>query len=235
MRFDFIFIKDNILRVIFAIPVTLLLSLVPVILGAVLGFFIALLRTKKIPVLDQVFTVILSFFRGIPLLLLLFLAYYGIPKIINFVVHDGMRVVSARDMSSLVTAFIVLTVYSTAFLSEIMRGALTSVNMKQLEAAHAIGLTKLRSYTRIVIPQAIVVSLPNYFNFVLAMIKNTSIVFTISVMDIMAAAKLSAEQGLRFIEAYAMVGVIYILFSILFSKVFSQIEKTAKRHMGIEV
>ena len=127
-----------------------------------------------------------------------------------------------------------LTLYSGAYLCEIIRGAFDAVDLRQLEAAHAIGMTRLTGYWRIVIPQAVVVALPNYFNFVLSTLKNTSIVFTISVMDMMAVAKLAAEDGYRFIEAYIMVGVIYILFSIIFSQLFAALERGAKRRMGIE-
>lgn len=235
MEFDFSFIRETLPDVLKAVPLTLLLSLLPVVAGAVIGFLLALVRVKKVPVVHQLLSVFLSFFRGVPLLLLLFLAYYGIPKAINYLFYDGIRTVSASNMSSLVTAFLVLTLYSSAFLCEIIRGALISVDMKQLEAAHSLGMTKLMTYFRIVIPQAIIVALPNYFNFVLAMIKNTSIVFTISVMDMMAAAKVAAEEGYRFIEAYFMVGILYIIFSFVFSKSFAGVEKRAKRHMGMEI
>ena len=76
-------------------------------------------------------------------------------------------------------------------------------------------------------------ALPNYFNFFLALLKGTSVVFTISVVDIMAAAKLQAEYGYRYIEAYTLVGFFYIVLSIIFSQIFTRIEKNAKLHMGL--
>ena len=139
------------------------------------------------------------------------------------------------DMSKNATAIVTLTLYAAAFLCEIVRGAFNSVDMRQMEAAHALGMTKPQAYFRIIIPQAIIVALPNYFNFFLALLKGSSVVFTISVVDIMAAAKLQAEYGYRYIEAYTLVGFFYIVLSLGFSWLFKKIEKNAKQHMGMTV
>ena len=233
MNFSWEFVFDTSIYVIKAIPLTLFLTAFPVIVGLVIGFIFALVKIKKIPVLTGLINIYNSFFRSIPLVVLLFLAYYGLPKIINFTSHGGQRVVSAKDINNNVLAIVTLTLYSVAFLGEIVRGALSSVDFRQMEACHALGMTQLQAYIRIIIPQAITVALPNYFNFVLALLKGTSVVFTISVVDMMSAAKLQAEYGYRFVEAYVLVGFFYIVFSLVFSQLFVTIEKSAKRHMGV--
>lgn len=233
MTFQFSFIWETLPDVLAAVPMTLLLTLLPVTAGLVLGFLLALIRIRKLPVLSQFVAVYLSFFRSIPLILLLFLAYYGGPKLANFLFFGGERVLSSAHVSGLVTALVVLTLYSSAFLCEIVRGALSSVDMRQMEAAHAIGMNRADSYLRIILPQAVVVALPNYFNFILALLKGSSVVFTITVMDMMAVAKLAAENVYRFIEAYTLVGVLYIVFSLLLSFLFSKVEQMAKLHMGM--
>lgn len=233
MDFKFSFIWETLPSVLAAIPVTMLLTFFPVIIGAVIGFFLALVRIRKIPVVSQLVALYLSFFRSVPILLVLFIAYFGIPKLLNFIFNGGMRVVSPSSLPSLVLALLVLTLYASAFICEIIRGALSSVDMRQMEAAHALGITKFKTYIRIVIPQAIIVAMPNYFNFVLGMLKGSSVVFVISVMDMMSAAKVAAEDGYRFVEAYVLVGVMYVIFSVVFSLVFGRIERWGKRHMGI--
>ncbi len=232
MNFSLDFIIDTSRYVIEAIPMTLFLTFFPVTAGLILGFLIALLKIKELPVISQLITVYNSFFRSIPLVVLLFLVYYGLPKVINAALYDGYRTVSVKNINSTLVAVITLTLYASSFLCEIVRGALSSVDMKQREAATALGMTPLQTYTRIIIPQAVVVALPNYFNFVLALLKGTAVVFTISVVDIMSAAKLQAEYGYRYVEAYVLVGVFYIVFSIVFSRLFLLVEKNAKRHMG---
>ncbi len=233
MTIDTGFIIETFPEVIKAIPITLLITALPVVLGAVFGFFVALLHIKKIPVINQILELIISFFRSVPLIILLFCTYYGLPKLINFLFYKGEKVVGTTQISALAVALIVYTVFSTAYISELIRGALSSVDLRQMEAAHSIGMTKFSAYTRIVIPQAIMVAMPNYFNFVLATLKNTSLVFAISVMDIMATAKVAAEIGYRFIEAYVMVGIIYIALGVTLSAVFKKVEKNSKMHMGI--
>ena len=234
MTFQTSFILTTLPQVLRALPVTLLLTFLPVTAGILLGGLLAAAKLRRIPVLSQLVTLYLSFFRGVPLLILLFLSYYGIPKLVNFVFYGGMRVWSTSSLSSLTAALVVLTLYAGAYLCEIIRGALGSVDARQLEAAHAIGMTRFQGYARIILPQAVIVALPNYFNFVLSTLKNTSLVFTISVLDIMAVAKLAAEDGYRFIEAYALVGGVYILFSLGLSRLFGGIERRSKGRMGIQ-
>lgn len=235
MDFKLSFIMETLPGVLAAVPMTLFLTAFPVLLGAVIGFFLAVLRIKKPPVIYQLTSLYISFFRSVPLLILLFCTYYGLPKLINFVFYGGSRVMGVTGISSLTVALTVLTLYASAYITELIRGALSSVDMKQMEAAHAIGMTKKDSYLRIILPQAIIVALPNYFNFVLSTLKNTSVVFTISVMDMMATAKLAAEDGYRFIEAYVLVGALYVILGFAAAKIFQNIEDNAKRHMGIEV
>lgn len=235
MDFKFSFIWETLPSVLAAVPITMLLTFFPVIVGAVVGFFLALVRIRKIPVFSQLVALYLSFFRSVPTLLLLFIAYFGIPKLLNFIFNGGMRVVSPSSLPSLASALLVLTLYASAFICEIIRGALSSVDMRQMEAAHALGMTKFKTYIRIVIPQAIIVALPNYFNFVLGMLKGSSVVFVISVMDMMSVAKVAAEDGYRFVEAYVLVGVMYVIFSVVFSLVFGRVEHWGKMHMGIIV
>ena len=217
MNFSWAFIFDTTGYVVKALPLTLFLTIFPVTAGLVLGFLLALLKMYRVPVANRLVSIYVSFFRSIPLLVLLFLAFYGIPKLINFTFYGGERVWGSIDMNKNVTAVGTLTLYSSAFLCEIVRGALNSVDMRQMEAAHALGMTKRQAY----------------FNFFLALLKGTSVVFTISVVDIMAAAKLQAEYGYRYIEAYTLVGFFYIILSIGFSQIFTRIEKNAKLHMGL--
>lgn len=233
MNFSWEFIADTFIYVLRALPLTLLLTIGPMAVGIVLGFLFALARIWKVPVVNQLVQIHVSLFRSIPLLVLLFLAYYGTPKLINFAIYGGQRVVGSIDMNSSITAFVTLTLYSAAFLCEIIRGAFSAVDFRQMEAAHALGMTKLQGYLRIIIPQATVVAYPNISNFFLALLKGTSVVFTISVIDIMSAAKLQAENGYRFIEAYTLVGAFYIVLSLIFSQIFRKIERKAKFKVGI--
>lgn len=233
MTLDYEFIVETFPKVLAALPTTIFITFFSVTIGAIVGFFIALIHIKRIPVINQIIELYISFFRSVPIIILLFCSYYGMPKLINCILYSGEKIVGTSQISGMMIACLVFALYSVAFVSELIRGALSSVDMKQMEAAHAVGMTKFQSYTRIIIPQAIIVALPNFFNFVLATLKNTSLVFAISVHDIMTTAKVNAEIGYRFIEAYLMVGVIYIVVGTIMAKLFKYIENRSKGKMGI--
>ena len=232
MTFDVGFIKDTLPLVLKACPTTLLVTLFPAVVGAVIGLFNALSRMNNVLIAKQVFIVTNVYIRGVPLFVQLFIGFYGFPKIINGIFFSGVSVFNSDTIPPIVTALVVFTVYANVYLSEIIRGGLLSVDMQQVEAAYSIGMTKTQAFIRIVIPQAFVVVLPNYFNFVMALLKNSSLVFGILVMDMMAIAKIEAEAGYRYIEAYVMLVVIYVLLGYIFYRTFGAIENVVKKRMG---
>ncbi len=223
MSLDFNFISKCIIKLLNALPLTLLITVMPFALGGFLGLIFALILQKKVFVLSGVVRVFNSFFRSVPLILLLFLGYYGTPRFINY--FSGTKIISSADINNNVTAIIILTLYSTAFLCEIIRGAMKSVDVKQLEAGYVLGMSKSQILFGIYIPQAAIVALPNLTNFFQGLFKSCSVVFCIGVVDIMSAAKIEAEVGYRYIEAYLTVGVIYLLFSIFITKLSLSLEK----------
>ena len=135
MNFSWAFIFDTTGYVVKALPLTLFLTIFPVTAGLVLGFLLALLKMYRVPVANRLVSIYVSFFRSIPLLVLLFLAFYGIPKLINFTFYGGERVWGSIDMNKNVTAVVTLTLYSSAFLCEIVRGALNSVDMRPISGS----------------------------------------------------------------------------------------------------
>ncbi|MDR1160291.1 MAG: amino acid ABC transporter permease [Syntrophomonadaceae bacterium] len=223
MLFDLAFVERAIPLILGAIPITLLLTIMPMIVGTILGFLIALTRNNRIPVLDPLASLFVSFIRGTPIFVLLFLFYYALPRVLG---------VGIKTIPALATGLLTLSFVCTGYLSEIIRGALKSVDMYQMEAARSIGMTSVTAYRRIILPQAIVVAMPNYFNFTANMLKNSSLVFGIGVIDIMAVAKVAAEGGYRYIESYTIVAVLYVLFSLLFSAAFRYVEYVSRRRMG---
>jgi His/Glu/Gln/Arg/opine family amino acid ABC transporter permease subunit len=223
MFFDFEFIKGLIPEILTAVPITVLLTALPILLGIVFGFFIALIRNYRVLILNQIAAIFVSFIRGTPMFVLLFIFYYGMPRILGF---------SLRSIPAIVIALATFTFFCTAYLSEIIRGALKSVDVRQIEAARSIGMTTASAYRRIIIPQAIMVALPNFFNYTAAMLKNSSLVFAVGVIDIMAATKIDAEKSYRYVEGYVTVAVFYIILSLLVAFLFQYLEKRTVARMG---
>ena len=225
MNFSWAFIFDTTGYVVKALPLTLFLTIFPVTAGLVLGFLLALLKMYRVPVVNRLVSIYVSFFRSIPLLVLLFLAFYGIPKLINFTFYGGERVWGSIDMNKNVTAVVTLTLYSSAFLCEIVRGALNSVDMRQMEAAHALGMTKRQAYFRIIIPQAIRAVLPALGNEFIVLLKDTSLITVIGGKELLYAAQGIMNRTYEAMFPLLGVALIYLILVMLFTWLLSKFER----------
>lgn len=226
---DLGFMAKTIGFVLSAVPMTLLITFVPVAVGSIIGTVLCVIRIKNIPAASQLVAVFYSFFRSCPLVVLIFLSYYGIPKLINILIFGGVRRLSVVSMSSVMVAIITLTLYSSAFMGEIMRGAVLSVERGQYEGAYSLGLSKVRTFRYVILPQALRIAIPNINNFCIGLMKGSSVVFVIGVVDMMAAAKLQAEAGYRYIEAYILVALMYVALSFIISTLLRHVERQLSR------
>ena len=197
------------------LPITLMLAIVSLILSIIGGLIIALILRAKIPVLKEIAIVYISFFRSIPSLVQLFLIYYGLPQLI-----PGMRVIDA-----LTAAIIGLSIKNAAYLAEIFRAAITSVDKGQFEAAHSIGLSKTQTYIKIVLPQATRNAIPASGNIFIGLIKETSLVFTLGVTEIFAKSKLLSSASYKYLETFLAVAIVYWLITIIYTSLQSLLEK----------
>ncbi|MBF0795008.1 amino acid ABC transporter permease [Mammaliicoccus lentus] len=197
------------------LPITLMLAIVSLILSIIGGLIIALILRAKIPILKEIAIVYISFFRSIPSLVQLFLIYYGLPQLI-----PGMRVIDA-----LTAAIIGLSIKNAAYLAEIFRAAITSVDKGQFEAAHSIGLSKTQTYIKIVLPQATRNAIPASGNIFIGLIKETSLVFTLGVTEIFAKSKLLSSASYKYLETFLAVAIVYWLITIIYTYLQSLLEK----------
>ena len=135
---------------------TLGLTVVAMVLGVVLGFGMAIARIRKVPVLSQFCSVYLSFVRGVPLMVLLYLSYYGIPILLRAVNLEYGTDMNVNMVPAFAFALVAFVVQETAYESEIIRAALLSIDRKEIEAAKSLGMTTLQTMVRVEIPQALV-------------------------------------------------------------------------------
>lgn len=207
--FDPSYIGEFIPRLLKALPVTLEMTIVAAIGGLVLGFLIALVKIKKIPVLLQICTVYVSFMRGTPLLVQLFLSYYGLPIVLQAMNLELGTNIDVNGIPAIVFVFTSFALNEAAYNSETIRAAILSVDKNEIEAAMSIGMTGFQIMRRVTLPQALVVALPNFGNSIISLLKNTSLAFTVSVVDIMGAAKVASGRNLRFFEVYIAAAIVY--------------------------
>jgi His/Glu/Gln/Arg/opine family amino acid ABC transporter permease subunit len=207
------------------IPTTLFLALVSMIAGLGIGTLIALARLCRIPVANRFCVIFVSFIRGTPLAVQILLVYFGIP--IFFSRAFGISLVNVPAIGY---AFIAFSFNVGAFLSELLRGAILSIDIGQQEAARTIGMTRAQMIRRILLPQAYWSSLPVLANNFISLLKSTSLAFSISVLDITGGAIVTASNGLRFTQAYLSALIIYVSLCTGFEKLFGFLEKTMLRY-----
>ena len=201
------------------IHVTLMITAVSAVLGILLGSLIAIVRIKKVPVLNQILVVFISFMRGTPFLVQLFLIYFGVPEIMS---HLGMNV---RNLPGLVFVYAVFTLHIAAYSAEIMRASISAVSQGEKEAAMAIGMTELQSYVRIILPQAFTLSIPPLTNLIIGMLKCTALVFNVGVVDMMRRADLMGGNSQRYLELFVDAAIIYAVLIFIVTTAGRWIEK----------
>jgi len=181
------------------LPLTLAMAAGAMVLALVLAVALAMIRVLRVPVLDQLVQGFVSFFRGTPLLVQLFLFYYGLPQIIPaFSAINGVQAAVAG-----------LTLHFSAYMAESIRAAILGVDRSQWEATQAVGMTQLQAMRRIILPQAARVAAPTLLNYFIDMIKSTSLAFTLGVTEMMGAAQKEAASSFRYFEAFLLVAIFY--------------------------
>jgi len=177
--------------------VSLELTLVALALGIVAGLPAALARIYGGTWARRLAIAYIELFRGTPLLVQLFVVYYGLPDL-------------GITLSRLTAAFITLGLNSGAYQAEYFRGAIQAVGSGQMIAARAIGMTRFQAIRYIILPQALRLALPAWSNEAISMVKYTAVVFLIAVPDLMGKAKILAGRYFNPIEIYLTVALIYI-------------------------
>ena len=201
------------------LPITLLVTAVAIVFGLLLGILTAVFQARRVPVLYQIGKVYISFIRGTPMIVQLFLFFFLLPALFRLF---GMTNVQAIPL--ILYAFVACSLHLGGYFAETLRGSLISVGTDQLEAAYAVGMNTFRAYQRILIPQALALALPDTSSLVINTLKNTSLLFNIGLVDIMTRAKLLAGYTQRGLEIYIAVGILYILLSLVIHLVFTQLE-----------
>ena len=212
-------------KILEAFPMTLYIASVTMIFSLVLSFFIALVRVNKIKGLNEMATAYVSFIRGTPLLVQIYLSYYGLPKFLDYMhIRYGWNI-NVNNIPVIVFVFFAFILNVSAYLSETFRGAILAVDKGQIEAALSIGMNRWQATKRIVLPQAIVIALPNFGNSFISLIKDSSLAFVVSVVELMGKAKIVGAAGLNFFEVYIVVALIYWIICIIIERIMVYIER----------
>ncbi|MDF5929337.1 amino acid ABC transporter permease [Pseudomonas aeruginosa] len=185
---------------------TVLFAAVSMVLGLILGFSVAVVRVTKVPVVSQIAAVYVSAFRGTPLLVQIFVLYYGLPSV-------------GIEFTPVTAGILALTLNVAAYLSESMRGAILGIDKGQWEAGLSVGLTWGQTLWNIITPQALRLAVPSLSNSLISLIKDTSLISVITVTELMLATKEVIAETFQPLPLYLAAAGIYWLLSALFERV----------------
>ena len=196
---------------------TVLLSLGGMFFGLVLGFALALMRLSQLRLLRWSARAYVSFIRGTPLLVQLFMIYYGLPQL-------GIQ------LDPIPSALIGFSLNMAAYLSEILRGAIAAIDRGQWEAAASIGMTGSQTLRRVILPQAARTALPPMGNSFISLVKDTSLAATIQVPELFRQAQLITARTFEIFTLYLAAALIYWVLASGLSWLQNRLERRASRH-----
>jgi len=217
MDLNFNIVLDNIPYLIKATLVTIRFTFLSFVFAIIIALIVGILRSYKIPkALNIVLSTYMEIFRGSPLLIQLFLIYYGLPSI-------GIA------MKSDTAAIIGLALNSGAYMSEIVRSAILSVDKGQNEAAFSFGFTKIQTITYVIIPQAVKVAVPPLMNSFSGLLKDSSLISVISITELTRTGNLIYSKTYRPFEIYLTLGLFYFMMTYAVSLISKIIERRSRK------
>ena len=218
------------------IRITVLVTVVAFSAASTIGLLLAVMTRSRHIVIRQIARFYIEVMRGVPIVvLLLYVAFVFAPAVVagwNWIAEaTGLPAVRPRDFSLLWRAVLALTLAYSAFIAEVFRAGLQSVETGQIEAAEALGLSRWHTFRLIVFPQAFRTILPPLGNDFVAMVKDSSLVAILGVTDITQMGKLIAAGNFRYFETYNVVALIYLTITVTLSLLLRRLEMRL-RHKG---
>ena len=217
MNLDFSSVLPSFPFILEGVKVTLEIALYAGILGFVLGIILSLFKISNNKILGFLADAYTSIFRGTPLVLQLMIIYFGSPQVLGY------------QIEPFTAAVVSFALNSTAYISEIIRGGILAVDKGQSEAAMALGVPYRPMMLNIILPQALKNILPSLMNEFISLTKESAIVTTIGVMDIMRRAYQVGADKFRFIEPLLLAGVIYYIMVMILTLIGKAVERSMRK------
>ncbi|MEJ6952514.1 amino acid ABC transporter permease [Natronospora cellulosivora (SeqCode)] len=199
-------------RFLDGLKTTLFLTIVSCSLGTVFGTFLSLGKIYGNKFISRVITLFIALIRGTPLLVQLFIIYYGLPPY-------GIR------LTAIQAAILSFVINSGVYQAEYLRGSIQSVSSGQLKAALSLGMSKWQGIFHIVLPQALRRVIPAWSNEFIYMIKYSSLAYVIGARELMTEARLIANRNFQFFQIYLIAAIIYLVVIVIFAYLFNKLEK----------
>ncbi len=219
MDFRWAVIINNLPLLLTGVILTLQLTIVSVGIGTVIGLLVSLLRVSKSKVLVLFSKGYIDFLRGTPLLVQIFLVHMGGPQLLSEIMGRQVKA------NPIVSAIIALSINSGAYIAEIFRGGIQSIERGQMEAARSLGMTYGQAMRHVILPQAFKRSIPPLGNEFIAMLKDSSLVSVIALQELMMSGRIIAGRSFRPFETFVGVAILYLIMTMSISQLVSYMER----------
>ncbi|MFP3154841.1 amino acid ABC transporter permease [Lachnospiraceae bacterium ZAX-1] len=223
--FDPTVVFTSIPKLLRFLPTSLAITIISMIFGLILGLLFAIIRLKKVALLHGLVAFFVSFIRGTPMIVQLYMTYYVIPMILKAINLQFGTAYSINAVPDFLFVIITFALNEAAYNSEIIRAALTSVAKGQIEAAESLGMSYGQVLRRVTLPLASLVAIPPLGNAFIGLLKGTSLAFVAGVIEMTAAGKIISGSNFRFFEVYLALAIIYWALTILIERLINLIEK----------
>lgn len=218
---DYVFLFDTLRQLLAGVPLLLKLASISIAAGAVLALCLALMRLSGSRVLSAIAQAYVFVFRGTPLLVQIFLIYYGLGQFPE--VRQSFAWPLLREPYW--CALLAFTLNTGAYSSEIIRGGILSVPFGQIEAARACGMPRSLIFRRIIAPQGLRVVLPAYGNELILMTRSTALASVITLMEVTGIASTIISETFRAVEVFICAGAIYLFINFVISRAIALLER----------
>ncbi|MDD3794353.1 MAG: amino acid ABC transporter permease [Lachnospiraceae bacterium] len=223
--FDVQAVFSHLSEILAYLPVTRELAVISMLIAVILGLILAVIKINHVPVLTAVVNVFVSVIRGTPIIVQLYITYFGIPMVLKYISTRNGTEFQSGNVPGIFCAIVALSVNESAYIAEIFRGALQSVGTGQIEAANALGMTYFQALRRIILPETLTVALPGLGNSFIGLIKGTSLAFTCAVVEITAQGKIIGGRTYRYFEVYVSLALIYWVVTIVVEQLVKLLER----------
>ena len=209
---DFGLVTNYLPYMVDATWITLMLTLYSTVIGLTLGLVVALMKISKFKVLSFIADFYLWIIRGTPMLVQLFLVYFGLPQL-------------GIELSPFVSAVIALGINAAAYIAEIYRSGIISISKGQMEAAESLGMGYFLKMRKVVLPQALRVSIPSLGNQAIMMLKDSSLASLVTISELLMVSQRYAATNYAFIEFYLVAAGFYLALTSVFTFILNRVER----------
>lgn len=220
MKFDYMIVWDNLSIYLYGVLETLKLLSISLFFGLVIAIPLGLMRVSKNTILSRIAWIYTYIIRGTPLLVQLYLVYYGLAQFNSIRESFLWHLLSSATFC----ACFALSINSSAYTAEIIASAIKNTSYKEIEAARSFGMSRRTMYIRLFLPSAIRRSIPQYSNEVVMMLHATSQASVVTLIDITGAARTINARYYAPLEAYVTAGFLYLLLTFILVYVFQRVE-----------